>query len=79
MSVQDSDQSDPGDGRCGSSEDTQSETAFKDLVQEYSQKTDTLVDDLIANLIPYVVFGNYSNKAGYTNFHPEDFGLLPSA
>lgn len=71
----DGDQSDHGDGRCGSSEDTQSQTAFKDLVQKYSKQNGDKVSDLNANFIPYVVFGNYGKKKGYTNFHPEDLGL----
>lgn len=73
----DGDQSDPGDGRCGESQDTQSQTAFRDLVQKYSKNTDHPVSDLNANFIPYVVFGNYGSKKGYTNFHPEDVGLQP--
>lgn len=73
----DGDQSDHGDGRCGSSDDTQSTTAFKDLVQKYSRKAGNAVSDLNANFIPYVVFGNHGKKDGYTNFHPEDFGLRP--
>lgn len=73
----DGDQSDLGDGRCGKSQDTQSQTAFKDLVRKYSKKNGKAVSDLNANFIPYVAFGNYGNKKGYTNFHPEDFGLQP--
>jgi hypothetical protein len=70
----DGDQSDPGDGRCGTSEDTQSQTAFKDMVQSYSNGT---VDDLNANYIPYVVFGNGGTKEGYTNFEPAQWGIKP--
>lgn len=73
----DGDQSDPGDGRCGSSSDTQSTTAFKDLVQKYSNQAGKPISDLNANFAPYVVFGNYGTREGYTNFHPEDHGLQP--
>lgn len=73
----DGDQSDHGDGRCGSSADTQSQTAFKDLVKKYSTQNSSPVSDLNANFIPYVVFGNYGSKPGYTNFHPEDVNLKP--
>jgi hypothetical protein len=51
----DGDQSDPGDGRCGNSQDTQSTTAFQYQVQQYSGGS---VSDLNANFIPYVVFGS---------------------
>ena len=47
----DGDQSDPGDGRCGNSGDTQSMTAFEYQVKQYSNQT---VSDLNANYIPYV-------------------------
>ena len=74
----DGDQTDPGDGRCGKSTDTQSETAFKSQVQEYSkQSTGTEVSDLNANFIPYVVFGNQGTKKGYTTFHPQAYGIKP--
>lgn len=67
----------PVDGRCGSSTDTQSETAFKSTVQKYSKLAGKYVKDLNANFIPYVVFGNYGNKPGYPNFHPTDYGVKP--
>lgn len=70
-------QSGPVDGRCGSSQDTQSETAFKSTVQEYSKAAGDYVKDLNANFIPYVVFGNQGSKAGYTTFHPESHGIKP--
>jgi hypothetical protein len=70
----DGDQSDHGDGRCGNSNDTQSTTAFEYQVKQYS---DQKVSDLNANFIPYVVFGNFGSKKGYTNFHPQQHGLKP--
>ena len=73
----DGDQSDHGDGRCGQSTDTQATTAFQDQVQQYSKIEGHYVSDVNANYIPYVVFGNYGSKSGYTNFHPEDHGLQP--
>lgn len=73
----DGDQSDPGDGRCGKSQDTQSTTAFKDLVERYSSDHGPEVSDLNANFIPYVVFGNQGSKSGYTTFHPQAHGIKP--
>ena len=70
----DGDQSDPGDGRCGNSNDTQSTTAFQYQVQQYSGGQ---VSDLNANFIPYVVFGNFGSNAGYTTFHPQSHGIKP--
>lgn len=70
----DGDQSDPGDGRCGNSGDTQSTTAFEYQVSQYSNGK---VSDLNANYVPYVVFGNFGTKPGYTNFHPQKHGIKP--
>lgn len=70
-------QTGPVDGRCKSSTDTQSETAFKDTVQQYSKADGDFVKDLNANFIPYVVFGNYGKKKGYTTFHPTDYNVQP--
>ena len=42
------------DRRCGSSGDTQSETRWKDYVRRYSGGK---VDDMDANVVPYVVLG----------------------
>jgi hypothetical protein len=67
----DGDQSNPGDGRCGSSDDTQSQTAFQDTVQSYGIK------DLNANIHPYVVFGNEGSADGYVNFDPRSAGIEP--
>lgn len=60
-----------GDGRCGSSTDTQGETAFKDTVKSYG------ISDLNANIHPYIVFGNEGSKPGYTTFSPQDHGVQP--
>lgn len=73
----DGDQSDQGDGRCGNSDDTQSETAFKDTVQDYSKIAGNEVSDLNANFIPYVVFGNEGTKSGYTTFDPTNYSVQP--
>lgn len=70
-------QTGPVDGRCKSSTDTQSETAFMDTVQQYSKAQGDYIRDLNANFIPYVVFGNYGKKKGYTNFHPTKYGVKP--
>ncbi|KAI1127166.1 chitosanase [Nemania abortiva] len=61
------------DGRCGNSGDTQSITSFADTVSGYGQG----VDDLDANIHPYVVFGNVGSKPGYANFDPRDYGIKP--
>ena len=64
----------PGDdGRCGSSDDTQYETAFKDTVASYSNG----VEDLNAFVHDYIVFGNYGSADGYTTFDPEEYGVKP--
>lgn len=60
-----------GDGRCGKSQDTQDETAFKDTVSSYG------ISDLNANIHPYIVFGNEGSKPGYTTFLPQDHGVQP--
>ena len=73
----DGDQSNPGDGRCGSSEDTQSITAFQYQVAQYAKANGQNVSDLNANSISYVVFGNYGNQPGYVNFHPTKYGVEP--
>lgn len=56
-------------GRCGSSTDTQSETAFKDQVRKYGIK------DLNADIHPYVVFGNEGDYS--PTFNPQDHGMKP--
>jgi hypothetical protein len=56
-----------GDGRCGSSTDTQGETAFKDQVQQYG------IPDLNSYIHPYVVFGN----VGSDQFDPTKYGVKP--
>ena len=60
-----------GDGRCGSSDDTQSMTSFMDQVSEYG------ISDLNANIHPYVVFGNVGSADGYVTFDPESVGIKP--
>ncbi len=92
MQVQDGEQHPDPDGRCKSSTDTQSITAFQDLVAKYSKADDREVHDLNANFIPYVVFGNQGSKegmwkasashsqltfTGYANFHPQSHGIKP--
>ncbi|KAI1769332.1 glycoside hydrolase family 75 protein [Hypoxylon sp. FL1150] len=61
------------DGRCGNSGDTQSITSFADTVKGYGEG----VDDLDANIHPYVVFGNVGSKPGYTSFDPQKYGIEP--
>lgn len=61
------------DGRCGSSSDTQSQTSFQDQVASY----DTGIQDLNANVHPYVVFGNDGSKPGWKTFRPQDHGIEP--
>lgn len=51
-------------GDCGSDETGQGETAFKDQLSQYG------IQDLDANVHPYVVFGN-------TNFDPQQYGMEP--
>ena len=66
-----------GDGRCHG--DDQDNTAFQDLVQQYSKLT-TYVSDLNPNYIPYVVFANECDAgcpSGYTPFDPTKFGVQP--
>lgn len=68
------------EGDCSSDGDTQSETRWKDQVQEYSGLTDAPVDDLDANKIPYVVFGNECEgdcPEGFNTFDPRKYGVQP--
>lgn len=51
-------------GDCGTDETGKGETAFKDQLNQYG------IEDLDANLHPYVVFGN-------TNFDPQEYGMEP--
>lgn len=60
------------DGRCGSSDDTQSQTSFKDTVASYG----TGQEDLDANAHPYVVFGN-SGEGDWATFDPQAHGIQP--
>lgn len=61
------------DGRCGSSNDTQSQTTFKDTVASYGHG----ITDLNAFVHPYVVFGNQGSTKGWKTFDPEQFGIKP--
>lgn len=61
------------DGRCGNSGDTQSITSFADTVAGYNRG----IEDLDANIHPYVVFGNVGGEEGFTSFDPEEFGIEP--
>ena len=70
----DGDLSDPGDGRCGSSQDTQGQTSFQDVVASYGVPG---VNDLNANFISYVVLGNVGSAEGYVEFDPRSVGVEP--
>lgn len=61
------------DGRCGSSNDTQSQTTFKDTIASY----DCGIRDLDAYVHPYVVFGNQGSQKGWKTFDPEEVGIQP--
>ncbi|KAK3689730.1 glycoside hydrolase family 75 protein [Podospora appendiculata] len=61
------------DGRCGSSGDTQSITSFQDTVAGYNKG----INDLNANVHPYVVFGNEGTKSGWKTFNPQNYGIKP--
>ncbi|TVY24767.1 Endo-chitosanase [Lachnellula hyalina] len=58
------------DGRCGPSDDTQSQTSFEDTVASYNKG----VTDLNAFVHPYVVFGNVGSKG---SFDPQSKGVEP--
>ncbi|KAK1465017.1 fungal chitosanase [Colletotrichum melonis] len=62
-----------GDGRCGSSTDTQSQTSFKSEIQGYKAG----INDLNAYVHPYVVFGNDGSKPGWPTFDPKKHGIEP--
>jgi hypothetical protein len=55
-------------GACSNDPSGQGETAFKDTVQSFG------IDDLDANIHPYVVFGN---EGADPSFSPEQFGMEP--
>ncbi|KAL8725037.1 MAG: hypothetical protein Q9166_007612 [cf. Caloplaca sp. 2 TL-2023] len=69
----DGDLSNPVDGRCGSSTDTQEQTRWKAEVQTASNNK---IEDLNANIHPYVVFGNERDDGGAT-FDPRSVGIKP--
>ncbi|OTA00985.1 GH75 protein [Trichoderma parareesei] len=62
-----------GDGSCDSSQDTQSETSFKDTVASYKKG----IKDLNAYVHSFVVLGNEGSKSGYVNFDPQSVGVEP--
>jgi hypothetical protein len=66
-----------GSGRCGDSPDQKSETRWPDLVQSYSDIAGSHVDDLDANNVSYVVFGNEGSAPDYTTFDPTSKGVQP--
>lgn len=55
-------------GACSNDPSGQGETAFKDTVQSFG------IEDLDANIHPYVVFGN---EGADPSFSPEQFGMQP--
>ncbi|KAK4447783.1 glycoside hydrolase family 75 protein [Podospora aff. communis PSN243] len=61
------------DGRCRAGGDTQPVTAFQDVVAGYGKG----INDLNANVHPYVVFGNMGDKQGWVTFDPREFGVEP--
>ncbi|KAI2615141.1 glycoside hydrolase family 75 protein [Hypoxylon sp. NC1633] len=61
------------DGRCGNAHSTQSTTAFKRFVEQYSNG----VPDLNPFVHDYVVFGNSGDKPGWVTFSPRDYGMEP--
>lgn len=67
--------SDANDGRCGNSDDTQSDTSFQDAVGGYGRG----LSNLNAYVHPYVVFGNSADRgrSGYTPFDPTAYGIEP--
>ena len=61
------------DGRCESSQDTQSITSFQWIIERYNKG----INDLNANVHPYVVFGNEGTKSGWKTFDPQEYGIEP--
>lgn len=55
-------------GKCSNDPSGQSQTAFKDQVQQYG------ISDLNANIHGYVVFGNEGSSP---SFEPESVGMKP--
>ncbi len=62
-----------GDGSCDSSQDTQSQTTFKDTVASYGKG----IEDLNAYVHSYVVLGNDGSAPGYVTFDPQQYGIEP--
>lgn len=61
------------DGRCDESRDTQSITSFQWIIEGYNKG----INDLNANVHPYVVFGNEGKKSGWKTFDPTKYGIEP--
>jgi hypothetical protein len=61
------------DGRCRAGGDTQPVTAFQHIVAGYGKG----INDLNANVHPYVVFGNTGDKGGWVTFDPQQYGIEP--
>lgn len=55
-------------GDCANDPSGQGQTSFVDTVSQYG------IQDLDANIHPYVVFGN---EGGSPSFNPQDHGLQP--
>jgi hypothetical protein len=64
----DCDGADNSAGGCSNDQSGQGVTAFKDIVSDYG------IDDLNANIHPYVVFGN---EGASPSFEPDDHGMEP--
>ncbi|KAH7324933.1 family 75 glycoside hydrolase [Stachybotrys elegans] len=64
----------PGDdGRCESSDDTQSITAFQWILEGYNVGQ----EDLNAKVHSYVVFGNVGDRPNWPHFDPQAYGIEP--
>lgn len=61
------------DGRCGSSNDSQSRTTFRDTVASYKSG----IKDLNPYVHHYVVFGNQGSEEGWNSFDPQAVGIHP--
>ncbi|KAK4161639.1 glycoside hydrolase family 75 protein [Cladorrhinum sp. PSN259] len=69
----DGDQGGPADdGRCRSW-DTKGVTSFQAIVEGYNKG----IQDLNANIHPYVVFGNAGNRQRWATFEPQSAGIMP--
>ncbi|KAK4222396.1 glycoside hydrolase family 75 protein [Podospora fimiseda] len=68
----DGEQGGPNDGRCRGG-DTKSATSFQAIVRGYNKG----IQDLNANIHPYVVFGNLGSQPGWRTFEPQKVDILP--